>query len=109
MTFSSSTEVEEVFTHPSITLCITMDNNFTNGFANKEWLEAYKYEFPFPYPDLGNINDNFLSGYGKMKNLNDPSVLLKMNLKETDIWTPSIQGFLGEPARCFTYQPPAQR
>ena len=44
-----------------------------------------------------------------MKNLNDPSVLLKMNLKETDIWTPSIQGFLGEPARCFTYQPPAQR
>ena len=60
MTFSSSTEVEEVFTHPSITLCITMDNNFTNGFANKEWLEAYKYEFPFPYPDLGNINDNFL-------------------------------------------------
>ena len=68
MTFSSSTEVEEVFTHPSITLCITMDNNFTNGFANKEWLEAYKYEFPFPYPDLGNINDNFLRYVPSLKN-----------------------------------------
>ena len=55
------------------------------------------------------MNFFHFSGYGKLKNLNDPAVLSKMNLKEADIWTPSIQGFLGEPARCFTYQPPAQR
>ncbi len=45
------------FTYPSITICITMDTNFTGGFSNQEWLEPYKYQFPFPYPELGVVGD----------------------------------------------------
>ena len=57
MTFSTSSNVEDVFTYPAITVCVTMDVNFTNGFDNVEWLEPEKYDFTFPYLDLGIIKD----------------------------------------------------
>ena len=57
MSFSSSTSVEDEFTAPSMTICITMDQNFTNGWNNQDWLEPYKYDFSFPFPDLGVIHD----------------------------------------------------
>ena len=60
MSFSSSTSVEDVFTAPSMTICITMDQNFTNGWNNQDWLEPYKYDFSFPFPDLGVIHDKSL-------------------------------------------------
>ena len=31
MSFSTSTDVEDRFTYPSVTVCITMDNNFTGN------------------------------------------------------------------------------
>ena len=36
---------------------ITMDTNFTNGYANEDWIESYKYDFKFPLSQLGVIRD----------------------------------------------------
>ena len=133
MSFSSSTSVEDEFTAPSMTVCITMDQNFTNGWNNQDWLEPYKYDFSFPFPDLGVIHDksfrqdfifnlsiiffsrstchiykkkNSLSSHSGFKNLNNLTELNVMNINDYQkLWTPSIQGLFGEPARCFTYQP----
>jgi hypothetical protein len=34
-----------------------MDNNFTGGYLNYEWLEPYKYDFSFPFPEIGVVCD----------------------------------------------------
>ena len=34
-----------------------MDTNFTNGYANQDWIESYKYDFEFPLSQLGVIRD----------------------------------------------------
>ena len=50
--------------HSIVTICITMDVNFTNGWSNQEWIEPYKYNFTFPYPDLGVIRDSHMRYLG---------------------------------------------
>ena len=57
MTYTSSTTVEEPITYPTVTICITMDTNFTGGWNNKEWLDPEKYNLSFPFKDLGQISD----------------------------------------------------
>ena len=37
--------------------------------------------------------------------MNNQTVLDDMNIDYKKLWTSSIQGLFGEPARCFTYQP----
>lgn len=61
MTLISSIAIEKSFIYPSFTVCVTMDTNFTNGFNNKKWLEPYKYDFQFPYPELGVVGDPVLT------------------------------------------------
>ena len=61
MTYTSSTTVEEPITYPVVTICITMDANFTGGWNNKEWLDPEKYNFSFPFEDLGQINDMIMN------------------------------------------------
>ena len=41
--------------------------------------------------------------------MNNQTVLDDMNIDYKKLWTPSIQGLFGEPARCFTYQPLGSR
>ena len=62
MTYTSSTTVEEPITYPTITICITLDLNFTEGWNNKEWPDSEKYNFSFPFEDLGHIKDLFING-----------------------------------------------
>ena len=50
--------------------------------------------------------NNSLCSHSGFKNLNNLTELNLMNINDYQkLWTPSIQGLFGEPARCFTYQP----
>ena len=62
MTYTSSTTVEEPITYPTVSLCITMDTNFTGGWSNQNWLDPEKYNFSFPFEDLGHVLDAFIDG-----------------------------------------------
>ena len=62
MTYTSSTTVEEPITYPTVSLCITMDTNFTGGWSNQNWLDPEKYNFSFPFEDLGHVLDVFIDG-----------------------------------------------
>ena len=57
-TITSSVKQEHYFTYPSITICVTMDSNFTGGPMNKEWQPMEKYNLSFPFDQLGYISDN---------------------------------------------------
>ena len=57
-TITSSAKQEQYFTYPSITICVTMDSNFTGGPFNKDWQPMENYNLTFPFKQLGYISDN---------------------------------------------------
>ena len=42
-------------------------------------------------------------------NYNNLTTLNNRDIEYTEFWTPTIQGAFGEPCKCYTYQPRAQR
>jgi hypothetical protein len=50
-------ESEERFEYPSITICIAMDRNFMGN--NTFWIDPAKYNFSFPYAEMGVIRDKY--------------------------------------------------
>ena len=109
-TFTSSSTVEVNFTYPSVTICVTMDSNFTGGPMNKDWQPFDKYNLTVPFDHLGYVSDrnerlsDFLS-----PNLNDVDNLKSLGYDVEDIWTYAIRGQMAEPFPCYTYQPKKQR
>lgn len=102
MTFVSSTDETELLTYPSVTVCITMDTNFTGGIDRKEWLDPDRYNFSFPFNDIG---QSYIGGFGDAVNFNDLNYLSKIGVDSSHFWTASIQGMFGEPAPCYTFEP----
>ena len=109
-TFTTSSTVEVNFTYPSVTICVTMDSNFTGGPMNKDWQPNEKYNLTVPFDHLGYISDrkertsDFLS-----PNLNDVDNLKSLGYDVEDIWTYAVRGQMAEPFPCYTYQPKKQR
>lgn len=56
-TFTSSSKVESNFTYPSVTICVTMDSNFTGGPMNQDWQPNDKYNLTVPFDHLGYVSD----------------------------------------------------
>jgi hypothetical protein len=54
------TESEESFEYPTLTSCIMMDKNFYETKDNN-WIDPAKYNFTYPFAELGVINDKFYS------------------------------------------------
>ena len=57
MTFISTTSSEDTITYPTITMCITMDNDFNGGVNSLNWMPPENYNFNFPISDFGVISD----------------------------------------------------
>ena len=57
MTFISTTATEPNITYPTITICITMDNDFNGGPMSQDWMNDTAYNFTFPISDFGVVSE----------------------------------------------------
>ncbi len=53
---TARTETEESFKYPSFTICFSLDKDFL-GVGDANWIPESKYNFPFPFADMGAILD----------------------------------------------------
>ena len=99
MAFTSTTQVEPLFTFPSLTICI----------AGEAEPDQFKVDFPFKI--MGYVSDSkFVEGnqfFGP--NMNSPEAFEELGMIVSDVWTFSVSGQFGEPCPCYTYQPKGQR
>lgn len=58
MSFTSSSQYERMFTFPSLTICETMNAEFTGGMQNNQWPKPDRYNVAFPFKNIGYVSDS---------------------------------------------------
>ena len=112
MAFTSTTQVEPLFTFPSLTICIAGEAEFAGGrFNDAQWPQPDQFKVDFPFKIMGYVSDSkFVEGnqfFGP--NMNSPEAFEELGMNISDVWTFSVSGQFGEPCPCYTYQPKGQR
>lgn len=112
MAFTSTTQVEPLFTFPSLTICIAGEAEFAGGrFNDAQWPQPDQFKVDFPFKIMGYVSDSkFVEGnqfFGP--NMNSPEAFEELGMNVSDVWTFSVSGQFGEPCPCYTYQPKGQR
>ena len=112
MAFTSTTQVEPLFTFPSLTICIAGEAEFAGGrFNDAQWPQPDQFKVDFPFNTMGYVSDSkFVEGnqfFGP--NMNSPEAFEELGMNVSDVWTFSVRGQFGEPCPCYTYQPKGQR
>ena len=52
------TEIEDTFEYPILTTCVVLDRKFYET-SNGSWIDPAKYNFTFPFQELGVVYDKF--------------------------------------------------
>ena len=112
MAFTSTTQVEPLFTFPSLTICIAGEAEFAGGrFNDAQWPQPDQFKVDFPFKIMGYVSDSkFVEGnqfFGP--NMNSLEAFEELGMNISDVWTFSVSGQFGEPCPCYTYQPKGQR
>ena len=112
MAFTSTTQVEPLFTFPSLTICIAGEAEFAGGrFNDAQWPQPDQFKVDFPFKIMGYVSDSkFVEGnqfFGP--NMNSLEAFEELGMNVSDVWTFSVSGQFGEPCPCYTYQPKGQR